>query len=339
MAALDSNEASVSGDYIAHTEGAKLSTSLFQDSHIKSLRLINTLSYAFTAITVLSTVPTYFANYEYNNGNYTEWMTDQTLLSVAPSTQFIWYLLFILQGLFIVAAFLPSLQFSELLGYTFLASNNHNSSKNDNSSNKSGRGGAVIELRRSTLRDYTNTSVVVQYPALCASTLLMMYSAKLKFMTLAFVGSFISTYLLVNITKFQAVATAAAAARSSEGDANSNSDTATFKSEIITYICLKLPFELYTGYALALTIMFFNIIIHKLFGSTVLSVILAIVSLVMMLIVGCYVTWNKGMFGLNYGFGVGLIWYMVSSCGIVCYFSMCARNLVNVNAIVHMFLF
>jgi len=115
---LEPNSKTVEGDvYIAHTDGSEQpAINIFDDSRIKSLRLINALSYALTTLTVLTSVQT---SIHYDD-KYMDWKENQTLLSVAPYTQYIWYPLFILQGLFISASFLPALWSSELLGYSAL---------------------------------------------------------------------------------------------------------------------------------------------------------------------------------------------------------------------------
>ena len=55
----------------------------------------------------------------------------------------------------------------------------------------------------------------------------------------------------------------------------------------------------------------YNIIVCKLFGSVVLSELLAFVSLVALVGVGCYIMWTEKK-GLCYGVGVGMAWYLVS---------------------------
>jgi len=248
------------------------------------------------------------------------WKTNQTLLSVAPYTQYIWYLLFILQGLFIAASFLPSLRSSELLGYSALAAE--------------------------TGKVANKTSLpVVYYPALCASTLLTMYSVKLNIMSLAFVGSCASTFFLVNIIKYQlhnAIKTditrhqsdnattlnefnfsqwyqqwnqrrRAPALLQLDGTSPETSDVTS--NQIQQYFFLKFPFELYAGYNLALNVAFLNIVMHKIIVSAVFNLVLVSVSLVFLLGVGCYATWTDKK-GLCIGIGGGLAWYLVS---IVCY--------------------
>ncbi len=296
----------VTTDYIAHTEESPVN--VFEDSRIKSLRLINALSYALTTVISLGSIHT-SVNDEYDD--YEVWITNQTLLSVAPYTQYIWYLLFLLQGLFIAASFLPSLWSSELLGYNVLAAQD----------------------------GYKHSLPVVHYPALCASTLMMMHSAKLNLMSLAFVGSCASTYFLVSIIKyqldndtttseedtfgeitkcFQGRRAPAASTLQLDDVASPNAfdeNNNKLKDRVQQYFFLKLPFELYAGYNLALNLAFLNIIIHKLIGSAVFNLVLASASLVFLLGVGCYVTWKEKK-GLCYGIGGGLAWYMVSVCTI-----------------------
>jgi len=84
-------------------------------------------------------------------------------------------------------------------------------------------------------------------------------------------------------------------------------------NQIQKYFFLKFPFELFAGYNLALNVAFLNIIMHKIVVSAVFNLVLASVSLVLLLCVGCYVAWTKK--GLCMGAGAGLAWYLVS---IVC---------------------
>ena len=279
---LESKSTMVTCDlYIAHTDGSLRKeqpdmNNVFDDSRIKSLRLINALSYALTTIVVLSSIHT-SSNNQYDD--YEVWMANQTLLSVAPHTQYIWYPLFILQGLFIAASYLPSLWSSELLGYTALAAET----------------------------GYKKSLPVVHYSALCASTLMMMYSVKLNIMSLAFAGSCVSTYFLAHIIKYQLDTGTTPTDENADGILGS-------RKQIQQYVFLKLPFELYAGYNFALNVAFLNIIMHKLFGSVVFNVMLSSVSLVVMLVVGCYVTWMEKNWWCC-GIGGGMAWYLVS---IVC---------------------
>jgi hypothetical protein len=333
---LETKSSTVTNDvYITHTDGSgslakeeQPAINIFKDSRIKSLRLINALSYALTMLIVLSSILTSSNNADYYyNYNYTVykpvWKTNQTLLSVAPYTQYIWYLLFILQGLFIAASFLPSLRSSELLGYSALAAE--------------------------TGKVANKTSLpVVHYPALCASTLLTMYSVKLNIMGLAFVGSCASTFFLVNIIKYQLDNTITADITRHQSDNATTLNEFTFSeiksiilqwyqrrrapallqldgtspetsdvtsNQIQQYFFLKFPFELYAGYNLALNVAFLNIVMHKIIVSAVFNLVLVSVSLVFLLGVGCYATWTDKK-GLCIGIGGGLAWYLVS---IVCY--------------------
>ena len=257
---------------------------LFQNSRLKSLRFINTLSYLLTTVTILTTIHTNFYGNDDEYDNYTEWMANQTLLSVAPYTRYIWYVLCVLQALFVGAAFMEGLQMNMLLGYTALAKSQEEEQLEANNN---------------------LTSPVVHYPALCASSLLMMYSVKLNIMTCALLGSCLTTYFLINIIKFHLWNTTTTVA--------TDTTTTTSKKEWFQqYICIQLPFELYAGYNLGLNIMFLNIVLRKLIPSAItFDVFLAAVSLVTLLIVGCYVTWKEKR--LYYGIGGGLVWYLVSA--------------------------
>lgn len=270
---------------------------------LKWLRLINAFCYALSALIVLSSIHT-SSNDDYEDAEV--WMTNQTLLSVAPYTQFIWYALYFLQGLFIAASFLPSLWSSELLGYTAL---------ND----------------KTTAKEAFNKSLpVAHYAPLCASTVLSVYSFfKWNIMSLAFASSCASTFFLVRIIKYQLDTVTAFGAtfnkmkrwfqrrRAPDNAPDENTlneylnDGVDVTNQIQHYVFLKLPFELYAGYNLAWSVSLYNIIVCKLFESVVLSELLAFVSLVALVGVGCYIMWTEKK-GLCYGVGVGMAWYLVS---------------------------
>ncbi len=269
------------------------------------LRLINAFCYALSALIVLSSIHT-SSNDDYEDVE--AWMGKQTLLSVAPYTQYIWYALYFLQGLYIAASYMPSLWSSELLGYTAL---------ND----------------KTIFKEAFHKSLpVTHYAPLCSSTALSVYSYfKWNIMTLAFASSCASTFFLVRIIKYQldtVTVTAVGAAinkmkrwfqrrRATDNAPDENTlneylnDGADVTNQIQHYIFLKLPFELYAGYNLAWSVSLYNIIVCKLFGSVVLSELLTFVSLMALVGAGCYITWTEKK-GLCYGVGVGMAWYLVS---------------------------
>jgi hypothetical protein len=87
--------------------------------------------------------------------------------------------------LFIAASFLPSLWSSEFIGYTAIA-------------DITGEAGHNVSMH--TLLDHLRKAynkslpVVHYYPALCASTVLMVYSFKSNIMSFVFAGSCTNTY-------------------------------------------------------------------------------------------------------------------------------------------------
>jgi len=274
----------------------------FKKSRLKTLRLINALCYALAALIVLSSIHTSSSD-DYDD--YQAWITNQTLLSVAPYTQYIWYAIFILQGLFIAASFVPSLWSSELLGYT-----------------------ALTDIPTG-LEAFQKSIPVVHYPALCASTALAVYSFfQWNIMSLAFAGSFASTYFLFNIIIYQLDAVTispnygnsfrkikrwmqrrrVADEKNTLNESLNGSRDAT-NNGVLQYIFLKLPFELYAGYNLGWSVSLLNIIVHKSITSVLFDAVLAYVSLSALLGVGCYMMWKEKK-GLCYGVGVGLAWYL-----------------------------
>ena len=109
--------------YIAQIDGyielkdEHSSNNPFKKSRVQYLRIINAICYTDATFMVLISIFN-FSGDEYDD-DYQAWKMNQSLLSVAPYTHYIWYLLLLVQGLFIAASFMCRL--SELLGYTELA--------------------------------------------------------------------------------------------------------------------------------------------------------------------------------------------------------------------------
>jgi len=274
----------------------------FKKSSLKTLRLINALCYALAALIVLGSIHTSSSD-DYDD--YQAWITNQTLLSVAPYTQYIWYAIFLLQGLFIAASFIPSLWSSELLGYH-----------------------ALTDIPTG-LEAFQKSIPVVHYPALCASTALSVYSFfQWNIMSLAFAGSFASTYFSFNIIRYQLKHVTISPnygnsfrkikrwmqRRRVADEKNTLNESLNGRGDVtnngvLQYIFLKLPFELYAGYNLGWSVSLLNIIVHKSITSVLFDAVLAYVSLSALLGVGCYMMWKEKK-GLCYGVGVGLAWYL-----------------------------
>ena len=303
--------------YIAQSDGSiakdqQPASNPFKDSRLKTLRLINALCYALAALIVLSSIHTSSSD-DYDD--YQAWITNQTLLSVAPYTQYIWYAIFILQGLFIAASFVPSLWSSELLGYTALTDIPT----------------GLEAFKKSILQAFKKSIPVVHYPALCASTALSVYSFfQWNIMSLAFAGSFASTYFSFNIIRYQLKHVTISPnygnsfrkikrwmqRRRVADEKNTLNESLNGRGDVtnngvLQYIFLKLPFELYAGYNLGWSVSLLNIIVHKSITSVLFDAVLAYVSLSALLGVGCYMMWKEKK-GLCYGVGVGLAWYLVS---------------------------
>jgi len=297
--------AQVDGSIAKHRPPKPPKTELgpFKKSRIKSVRQLNAFCYALAAIIVLFSVSTSsWDGYD----SYQDGMSNQTLLSVAPYAQCMWYALYFLQGLFVAASYIPSLWSSEYLGYTAL---NHT---------------------RTGWRAFKKSIPVEHFPVLCASTAIAVYSFfKMNNMGLALACSCASTFFLIVIIRYQLTVTPPAPAtyeenfrggikgwfrrrRVDEESLNEQLTHREFTNQIQQYIFLKLPFELYAGYNIAWSVSIVGIMVHRAITSTLVDVVLACVSLVALLGVGCYVMWSekKGMF---YGVGAGLAWYLVSS--------------------------
>lgn len=300
-------KASVGSLFIAQIDGTiakhrppKVDLGPFKKSRINSLRKLNALCYSLSAIIVLFSISTSsWDGYD----NYYDGMGNQTLLSVAPYAEYIWYALYFLQGLFVAASYMPSLWSSEYLGYTAL---NHT---------------------RSGWKAFKKSIPVEHFPVLCASTAISVYSYfKMNNMSLALGSSCASTIFLIVIIRYQFLVTPPPISyedhfrgikgwfrrrRVDEELLNEELHDQEFRSQIQQYFFLKLPFELYAGYNLAWSVSIVSIIVHREITNEELDVVLAWASLVALLAVGCYVMWSekKGMF---YGVGAGLAWYLVS---------------------------
>ena len=163
--------------------------------------------------------------------------------------------------------------------------------------------------------------------SLCFTTTITTYSFfNSKMMTLAFLGSCASTFLLVSIIKYQLdyVTTSDTFTKArkwfqrrrappapDENTLNEYLNDNDMTIQIQQYLFLKLPFKLYAGYNIAWNVAIFNLMIQKLTRSAILSELLAYISLLLLLATGFYVMWTEKK-GLCYGIGAGLARYLVS---------------------------
>lgn len=224
-------------------------------------------------------------------------LQNQTLLTPHNLINLIWFPIFLLQGLFIYASTIhKTLQTSPLIGYN----------------------AALTSPKQ---------SIVVHYPAVCATTLMMIYSHDYGYPFFAFLSSVLCGVVLTSIIRIQSeilnevemnesVVSDNEEAGYVKDEDHANAALSTIatdiKSRSVQYFCLRLPFELYGGYVLALIASYFNMFLNG-FDSlpTLVFLVIANVSLVGLLGVGFLVLWKipERKF---YGVGASLVWYLVS---------------------------
>ena len=213
----------------------------------------------------------------------------QTLLTPSSYVNYLWIPLFLLQGLFIYASTLhKTLQHSPLVGYSMALT-------------------------------CPKQSIVVHYPAICASTLMMVYSHDYGYIGCAFLSSVLCGVLLRNVLKIQGgllnemeLVNGGGGAATVDESFNS-AKYCDFKTRALQYSTLRLPFELYGGYVLALVSLYFNTFLDG-FDALPMFVYLVVAN-VSLAVLTCAGFWmlSKAEWKF-YGVGVALVLYMVSSC-------------------------
>lgn len=245
-------------------------------SKITNLKFLNGTSYVLTSLLVIGTV----LGRVREEGTFADdylWMKYQTLLTPATAINYIWIPIFIFQGLFIYASILhPTLQSSPLVGYN-----------------------AAINIDGTP-----SQSIAVHYPAICATTLMMVYSYDCGFVLCALVSSVLCGAVLVNVLKIQM----GVLIEMEEGGGQEEMDV---KSRSLQYASLRLPFEFYGGYVVALIALFFNMYLHMFDVLPMMAyLVVANVSVVALLGTGFWMLW-KVPERKFYGAGVALVWYLL----------------------------
>lgn len=172
-------------------------------------------------------------------------------------------------------------------------------------------------LRDSPLVGYdrpSSSSVAVHYPAVCASTLAAMYSHDYGRVGWAFVWSVLCGVTLTNVLRIQGEAMNDVERAEAEASAMSMSTTSSVgngvRSQALRYAALRLPFELYGGYVLALVGMYFNCFLGGFEGlSTTVFLAAANVTLASLLCAGWVALWKTEQ--KSYGVGASLVWYLL----------------------------
>jgi len=244
-------------------------------SKIQNLKIVNGASYLLTGMMVIGVV-LFKAREEGVFGDEFLWMKYQTLLTPSSYVNLLWVPVFVLQGLFVYASTLhKTLQHSPLVGYD-------------------------RALQRSS-----ETSVAVHYPAVCAATLLTVYSHDYGHVFAALLGSVLCGIVLIRILQIQG-----RLLNEMEAVDNANGTTVDIADRTAQYVALRLPFELHLGYVLTLVAVYFNTFLAG-FDVLPTSVFLvaANASLALLLCLGFCMLWvTERKF---YGVGVALVWYLL----------------------------
>jgi len=271
-------------------------TTAANESKITNIKFTNATSFLLTAMMVVGVV-LFGVREEGVFGDEFLWMKYQTLLTPSNYVNLIWIPIFLLQGLFIYASTInKTLQTSPLVGYN------------------------------AALTGRSKQSIIIHYPAICATTLMMIYSHDYGYIFCAFLSSVLCGVILTNVLKVQGellndMETQLMNDGSKYDNENINnqmSDEETVativynvKTRALQYFALRLPFELYGGYILALISLYLNTFLDG-FDSlpTMVYLIMANVSLVGLLGAGFMLLWKIP--GQNfYGVGISLVWYLL----------------------------
>lgn len=172
----------------------------------------------------------------------------------------------------------------------------------------------------------TKKSTVMYYPAICATTIMMVCFFDYGYTLFALLSCLMCGAALVHVMKLQSEVLAAGTNNDDgEDDAMTNASdldkhsllTNSMKSKAIEYIALILPFELYGGYIMSASIVYLNTFLvvvgseHDV--SPLVCLIIGNISLLSLLCVGFAVLWSKKL-ALErkfYGVGISLVWYLL----------------------------
>lgn len=265
------------------------------ESKIQNIKFVNATSFILTALMVMGVV-LLGAREEGVFGDEFLWMKYQTLLTPATYVNLIWIPLFLLQGLFVYASTISkTLQTSPLIGYTAALTGN------------------------------SKQSIVLHYPGICATTLMMIYSHDYGYIFLAFLSSMLCGGILTNVLKIQGELLDEMEEQISKYEDDemnistqlSDEETVvasivySIKTRALQYFALRLPFELYGGYMLALISLYFNTFLSGFEGlPSMVHLIVANVCLVGLLGAGFMLLWKiPGQ--KFYGVGISLVWYLL----------------------------
>jgi len=255
---------------------------------VENIKYLNAISFLLTACIVIGVVLGR-AREEGVFGDEFLWMKYQTLITPSTYVNLIWIPLFLLQGLFIYASTIhKTLQTSPLVGYTAAA------------------------LPTGSVKQ----SIVMNYPGICAATLMMVLSHDHGFILLALVASVLCGAILANVLSIQGEVLNEMEEQISKCDVSVGDDTviamvaSNVKTRALQYIALRLPFELFGGYILACIALYFNTLLTSSAMPSMVYLIVANASLVGLLGAGFMLLWKiPGQ--KFYGVGISLVWYLL----------------------------
>jgi len=239
------------------------------------------------------------------------WMSYQTLMTPSTYSNAIWIILLALQGLFIFGS-MTTFKNSPLVGYSALLKTTNNTDST---------------TTESTAKKYINCTAI-QYPGLCASTLIMIYSFDSGYMLCSLIGAVLGVTIIARIImlQLQVLAKADVSGDDNNGVDEENNTEEQDMSHIVRgatskplslpflheYISLRLPFELYGGYVGCLVVMYLNTWLMEMGLSPKALLVIANISIIFLLAIGGIVIWGVKQSGRHlYGVGLGMVWYLI----------------------------
>lgn len=149
---------------------------------------------------------------------------------------------------------------------------------------------------------------------------MMVYSHDYGFIGCAFLSSVLCGVILARVLKIQTTVMNEMELTRDENNTirtekdEENPSSGTFPTpdtdDILQYVALRLPFELYGGYALALVVLYFNTFLDSFDVPTKLHLAMANFSIIGLTAAGAWLLWKIPGRKLD-GAGAALVWYML----------------------------
>lgn len=269
------------------------------DNKITNIKITNTLTYLLTSMIIIG-ITLWRVREEGVFGDEFLWMKYQTLLSPPNYTKYIWYPIFILQGLFIYASCLhKTYQKSPLVGYDVVM-------------NGTTTNGSFMDKSAAHAK-----CIATQFPLISILSLIMIICHDSGYIGFALLSCVLCVGVLMNVLRIQGNALADDGDDSTK-DIENTSSSDTMKDTVLKdlacqYVALRLPFELLGGYMLAMLALYVSMFLDTFVDGGMVNLIVANASLVGLLAVGYVVLWKiRAEHGHKfYGVGAGLVWYML----------------------------